>query len=668
MTSEYIWQEEKYHSLSPEQIIRLQEQGCTCSDWTQVKVIADFNADNVHFVHFSGRIRLGAFNKNITFFGGITKPSGIRNASLHNCVFGNNVFISHINNYIANYIIEDDVIIDNIDLLAVEGESSFGNGIEVNAINEAGGREITIYDTLSSHMAYILAMYRHRPDVIKKLKHLISDYTSSVKSSMGIVGKGTSIRNSRVLKNLKIGPAAVIECAARLENGSINSNINDPVYIGHGVLAQDFIVSGRAVISDGAMISKCFIGQSTEISRQYSAENSVFFANCSCLQGEACSIFAGPYTVTHHKSTLLIAGLFSFFNAGSGTNQSNHMYRLGPVHQGIVERGSKTGSGSYMLWPAKVGAFTIVSGRHYKNFDTSDLPFSYLIERQGESILVPAANLKNAGTIRDSKKWPNRDKRSNNNKLDLINLELLNPYTVQKMLCGMEALKKLKEASPDTAEYYTFDKIKIEKTSAEKGIMLYEAAIYEFLGECIIERIKGKQIRTINELREILKPEKAIGTGKWIDLAGLIAPEREIETLLNDIENGIMNSLEKIRESFHEIYGNYPVYKWVWVVDIWQKLSGKSIKEILSEDVIELLNRFREAVIYLNNQIYLDAGKEFSSSSQIGYGIDGNDQAKCADFELVRGTLEKDIFVSEIKKHTEIQIQLADDLINLIKG
>ena len=45
--------------------------------------------------------------------------------------------------------------------------------------------------------------------------------------------------------------------------------------------------------------------------------------------------------MTHHKSTLLIAGMFSFMNAGSGSNQSNHMYKLGPIHQGAMERGAK---------------------------------------------------------------------------------------------------------------------------------------------------------------------------------------------------------------------------------------------------------------------------------------------------------------------------------------
>ena len=83
--------------------------------------------------------------------------------------------------------------------------------------------------------------------------------------------------------------------------------------------------------------------------KQFNHQNSVFFANSEGFHGEAVSIFAGPYTVTHHKSSLLIAGMFSFFNAGSGTNQSNHMYKLGPIHQGVVDRGSKTGSFSSSL-------------------------------------------------------------------------------------------------------------------------------------------------------------------------------------------------------------------------------------------------------------------------------------------------------------------------------
>ena len=114
MVSYSIWKDEKYHPLTNEQISRLEKQGCLCNDWSKVKVAADFNTDTVHFTNFSGQIRLSSFTKQIPFLGGITKPSGIRNATLHNCIIKNNAFINNVNNYIANYIIEEDVIIENM--------------------------------------------------------------------------------------------------------------------------------------------------------------------------------------------------------------------------------------------------------------------------------------------------------------------------------------------------------------------------------------------------------------------------------------------------------------------------------------------------------------------------------------------------------------------------
>ena len=72
------------------------------------------------------------------------------------------------------------------------------------------------------------------------------------------------------------------------------------------------------------------------------------------------------------------------------------MYKLGPIHQGAMERGAKTTSDSYILWPARVGAFSfgylwgflsadflifipligafsLVMGRHVNHADTSGI-------------------------------------------------------------------------------------------------------------------------------------------------------------------------------------------------------------------------------------------------------------------------------------------------------
>jgi len=658
----------QYRSLSQEEISRLTNQGCCCSDWSKLQVTEGFDAGRVRATHFCGNVKLGVFDKDVSFFGDVTKPTGISNATIHNCIIGNNVYISQVRNYIANYIIEDNVVIDNIDLLATEGESSFGNGKEVAVGNEAGGREIPIYDNLSAHTAYIIAFYRHRPTVIEKLRKMIADYAASVTSSIGLVAAGTRIVNSRIIKNVKIGPACVIEGVNRLENGSINSCPQDPIYIGPGVFAENFIICSGSKISDGTIIAECFVGQGTVLSKQYSAENSVFFANCGGFHGEACAIFAGPYTVTHHKSTLLIAGLFSFLNAGSGTNQSNHMYKLGPVHQGIVERGSKTASDSYMLWPAKVGVFTVVMGRHYRNSDTSDLPFSYLIEHEDESILAPGVNLRSVGTVRDARKWPKRDRRKDPKKLDLINFKLLSPYTIQKMINGRDLLCKLKVTSGETSDYFTYHNVKIKNSSLDRGIKLYQIGIDKFLGNCLIKHLEGKQFKDAGQFRAAMQPKTNVGPGKWVDLAGLLAPEAAVQEMLSDIENGVIGTLEQVDEKFRFIHENYPQYEWAWAVDVLQKNLAKTIGEITPDDIIALTKKWKDAVVELDHLLYADARKEFAATAQIGFGIDGDEQIKHSDFAGVRGTFEEDSFVSEIKKHIAAKTELDNELISRMEN
>ncbi len=653
----------EFRPISPPQIDKLLSQGCTCDNWANVEVADGFNPAAVKTTHFSGKIKLGVFNKQLSFPGGLTRPAGIADATIHNCTIGSNVYISQIRNYIANYAIEDDVIIENVDLLAVEGTSSFGNGTEAAVVNEAGGREIPIYDNLSAQTAYIIAFYRHKSKVVENLRKMIADYAASVSSSRGCVGKGAKLINCRIVKNIKVGPASEIEGVTRLENGSINSSPAAPVHIGPGVFAEDFIAASGSKITDGAIVSKCFVGQGTVLGKQYSAENSVFFANCAGFHGEACSIFAGPYTVTHHKSTLLIAGLFSFLNAGSGSNQSNHMYKLGPNHQGIVERGSKTTSDSYMLWPAKVGAFTVVMGRHYRNSDTSDLPFSYLIEHEDESILVPGVNLQKVGTVRDARKWPKRDLRKDPVKLDLINFKLLSPYTIQKMLNGIRLLTNLKVTAGETSDYFTYHSVKIKNSSLCSGIRLYQIGTDKFLGNCLIKRLENKQPKNNEELHSILTPETKTGTGKWVDMAGLFAPEESVQKLLNDIENGTIRTLEQVTEAFRSMHENYPACEWAWAANIFQQRLGKSIDKMTADDIVEMTTKWKEAVIKLDRMLYDDAKKEFSPSAQIGFGIDGDEETKHADFGAVRGTFEKNSFVAEIEKHIDAKTKLGDELI-----
>ncbi|MDD4225025.1 MAG: DUF4954 family protein [Mariniphaga sp.] len=657
-----------YRSLGDEEIGQLVYQGCSSPDWNLVKVSADFSPDFIEHVKFTGHIRLNSFRQSVSLVGGITFHTGIYNAWLHNCEVGRDALIHNVRSYIANYKIGEGVIIHNVTTLAVDGETTFGNGVVVDAINEGGGRSVPMYDYLSTHVAYMLALYRHRPDVVTTLKNMIGDYVEKMKSNTGTIGSHSRILNCNTILNVKTGPVTTIDGAKKLKNGSINSTREAPVIIGEGVIMDDFIVCSGSRITDSTLLSKCFVGQGCILDKHYSAVNSLFFANFQGFHGEACSVFAGPYTVTHHKSTLLIAGLYSFLNAGSGSNQSNHLYKLGPIHQGIMERGAKTTSDSYLLWPSRIGAFTLVMGRHYKHCDTADFPFSYLIECNDESVLVPGINLKSIGTIRDTQKWPKRDNRTDSNLLDLINFNLLSPYTIQKMLNGRNKLLTLRKSAGDEASEYVLDKMKIEKRALERGIILYEMAIWKFIGNSLITRLHGKQYESEDEIREALKPDTSIGKGYWVDLSGLICPFEALDILLKSLESGDMNTLEEVNAALFALHNNYYNYEWTWAADILGEFYGKNINEFTAKDVISVVGKWKESVLEIDRLLYEDAKKEFSLAKMTGFGIDGQNGARELDFALVRGEFEKNETVKAIQVHMKTKDDLGNELIQCMKN
>ena len=653
-----------YLKLTAEQIAALEAQSCRCENWSEVTVAEDFNPKYVRNVNFSGQIRLGSFNKIFTLAGGIRKHSGIYHATLHNVVVGDDCMIEHIRNYIANYIIGDGSYIENVTDLITYGETSFGNGIKVSVLNETGGREVAIHEHLSSHEAYITALYRHDQKLIESLNDLVSKYVESSKSSFGVIGKNVEILDAMHIVNVKIGDNARIKGASRLRNGSIVSCAEAPVYIGMNVIADDFIVESGSSITDGVSLTRCFVGQACILGHGYSASDSLFFSNCQGENGEACALFAGPYTVTHHKSTLLIAGMFSFMNAGSGSNQSNHMYKLGPIHQGIFERGAKTTSDSYVLYPAKIGAFSLVMGRHVNNPDTSDLPFSYLIEQQGVTYIIPGVNLKSVGTIRDVKKWPSRDKRKDPHRLDHINFNHLSPFTVQKMFDGIEILEKLKEASGNRADNYYYKKSIIRNASLHKGLKYYQTGIIKFLGNSFISRIQDADLSSDEGLRRALRRDNPVGAGHWLDISGLICPASEIERLCDDLAEGKVRDLVELGSRFGQIASNYYSYEWTWAYDAIEKFWGYDLATITRSQAIDLISQWKNAVISLDKLIYDDAGKEFELSSMTGFGVDGDKVRRDADFTAVRGGgFNENPFVLEVLDHMRRKGELGDRMI-----
>lgn len=655
---------QSYRPLTEAEIAALKDHANSADDWAQVWVKEDFVPKYILNTHFSGWVRLGLFEKTFDLPGGISKHSGLYYTYLHNVEVGDNCCIEHVNNYIANYTIGEETFISNVDTILVQGETTFGNGVEVSVLNETGGREVLSYDQLSAHEAYFMAMYRHRPEFIQRLRQLIMSYIDGLRSSHGTIGSHAHITDVGNITNVKIGDYAEIVGTRRLYNGSVNSVREAPVTLGYSVICTDFIISSGSRVESGTALSRCFVGQACTLAHGYSASDSLFFSNCHGENGEACAIFAGPFTVTHHKSTLLIASQFSFMNAGSGSNQSNHMYKLGPIHQGIMERGAKTSSDSYILWPARIGAFSLVMGRHTTHPDLANLPFSYLIESCDNTFLIPGVNLKSVGTIRDAQKWPRRDARTDPHRLDQINYNLLSPYTIQKMINGRQILEELQRVAGMTSEIYSYQSAKIKASSLRKGIHYYDLAIHKFLGNSLIKRLEGLACTSIEAVRSALRPTTTIGLGDWVDLSGLIAPKAEVLRLVEAIESGAIHEVGEIHETLSDLHRHYYEYEWTWAYDKIKTYYGLDLEGATASEIAQLVERWRSSVVELDREVYADAKKEFSLSAMTGFGADGDEVQQARDFEQVRGAFDSNPYVSSILKHIEDKSALGQDLLD----
>ena len=646
-----------HRKLTEEEIKSLEKQNCLAIDgWDKVKISDDFVASHIKNVTFSGVNYLGLFSQKKTLPSGAVDMAGIYHAHLHNCTIGNQCYIKNIGTSISNYIIQENVIIQNIGTLIVDGESSFGNGVEVSPVNEAGGREVLIYNELSVHTAYLMAFYRYRPKLIEAIEGSIQKYVKLQTSLQGSIGQNSILINCGTLKNVKIGSSAQLQGVAFLNNGTIQSNLEAPTYIGQGVNAGDFIISSGSRVSDGAYLRHCFVGEGCEIANSFTADNSLFFSNSQCLQGEACNIFAGPYTVTHHKSTLLIAGYYSFFNAGSGTNQSNHMYKLGPVHQGVIERGGRTGSNAYVLWPAQIGAFTMILGNHYSNPNISALPFSYLIEEGGKSVLIPGQNLFNAGTARDVKKWPKRDKRMSMHHLDYIISDALSPYTIDKIIEGKQVLEQLKQKANPDAKNIMYKNTQLSLGSINRGIKLYEQALIKYVGDELIVFLEQEDFEKIRG--SAIKDKQT-----WLDLGGLICSKASLGKFMEDIENSKI-SIKQWDGFYKAQFAAYLGLKQAHALQVLKNCFHIDISSCPFQDINSFLEEYIENNTKIKNAIIIDAKKEFSVKSKISFGKDGNDEIQDMDFEAVRGSINSQPFMEEISLDYENVNQKIQSFIN----
>nr|MCU0608990.1 DUF4954 family protein [Chitinispirillaceae bacterium] len=578
---------------------------------------------------FLGRIELG-------------QRCGISRAKLSDVTVGDNTIISDVHGWISNVVIESGVLIENIGSLSCIGKTSFGNGHVIPVMVEAGGRELAITHDTSAQIGYMTVAWRGRTKLMRRLSAMAEKSARTIAARRMTIGAGARIVNCGEIVNVQIGAHAQINGALRLCEGTIVSSVKAPVVVSAGVIADNFIFQQGSSVTDGSLVSATLVGEATSIGKQFSSEKSVFFSNSECFHSEACSIFAGPHTATHHRSTLLIAGMFSFYNAGSGTNQSNHLYRLGPVHQGVLERGCKTGSSAYLIWPTHVGAFSTVVKQHFANFDTSEFPFSLITSENGVSMIVPGKTFFTAGLLRDEEKWPARDRRTSD-PLDCISHSVLSPYTCRRMIDGRVWLQTL-DKKPGTEQIVMLDNISIRRTQLAVSADWYQKAIEIYFGTIVIARLGQKKAPSLSAF---LKPDAhGESYGDWVDLGGLLCPKSRVDKLCEGIESGEISAHGQITAACKDMHARYLADEWNWFLREYEEFYGRTITDNPKKNLSELLERWRTASITRYAMILENCEKEFGDEAMVGFGLDDDEPHR--DFAAVRGDKSSNAFVKRV--------------------
>ena len=269
---------------------------------------------------------------------------------------------------------------------------------------------------------------------------------------------------------------------------------------------------------------------------------------------------------------------------------------MGPIHYGEMMRGSKSASGSHILWPAQTGTFSMAMGKIQSHPDTRSIPFSYLIGQQEATYLVPGRNLTTVGTYRDIEKWPKRDRRPRNGRLTLVQYDWLNPMVIGQCIEAKGILEQMRSSMGQNVASYQYNGTTIRNKSLQKGIRYYDLAI------------RLAMLKALEE-HEAALPDSTVGAGKWVDLLGMLAPEADIVALVDDIRRGEISDINDVAAVLADIHNAYAEHKWAWAYRL--ILDYHNLDTLTEDDRDRLIESLRASRQEWLSAVRYDAEREF---------------------------------------------------------
>ncbi len=681
---------EDWRHLRAEDIETLVKNGNTTEDWESILVTDHFAPHLVKDCEFYGLVRIGRLDEVYLEHHELTVPVGLTHSRIISCDIGDNAAIHHVR-YLAHYIIGDHVILLNLDEMHTTNHAKFGNGIVkdgeaedvriwLDLINEAGGRSVMPFDGMISADAALWAGNPQDSTLRERLGAITQKQFDPRRGFYGTVGDNCVIKNCRVIKDVKIGPACYIKGANKLKNLTINSSRQEPSQIGEGVEMVNGIVGRGCHIFYGCKAVRFVLCDNSSLKYGARLIHSLLGDNSTISCCEVLNDLIFPAHEQHHNNSFLVASLVMGQSnlAACATIGSNHNSRApdGEIHAG---RGFWPGLCVSLKHNCKFASFTLLAKADYPAELNVPLPFSLVSDDPAGNRLQIMPGywwLHNMYALaRNTWKFAARDKRRR--KVQNIEFDSLAPDTAEEMLAAMELLaewtakahllargesaagRKPAELAATghqllrgrcenvralevLAEGVEKSKRKAVVLKARAGYRAYREMLHYYGVKNLLAYMKDSAGATLASTCRALAGERQ---REWVNLGGQIISAADLERLKDDVKGGRLDSWPDIHAAYDRLWAKYPRDK--------QRHALAALLKVLDADELtaELWSGALDEAVriqqYVRDQTYESRRKDFDSPFR-RMVYDSDEQ-----MTAVLGSAEENSFVQQLRRETE---------------
>jgi hypothetical protein len=690
-----------WRNLRSDEVEILVKNDNTSDDWDKIFVTDQFDPHQIKNSRFYGLVRIGCLRNVILQHHDLKVPAGITNSLIISCDIGDNVAIHNVH-YLAHYIIGDSSILFNIQEMHVTDHAKFGNGILkegepenvrtwLDLMNETGCRRVLPFDGMITADAYLWAKYVDDTALQYSLKRITQKTVDYKRGYYGTAGSQCVIKNSLILKDVKIGSFCYIKGANKLKNLTINSSEDEPTQIGEGVELVNGIIGYGCRIFYGCKAVKFILGNNSNLKYGARLINSFLGDNSTISCCEVLNNLIFPAHEQHHNNSFLVAAVVMGQSnlAAGATIGSNHNSRAND-NEIQAGRGFWPGLCTSVKHSSRFASFVLLSKADYPSELDVPLPFSLLnnnVSKDQIEIMPAFWWMYNMFALaRNSWKFKNRDKRVY--KVQHIEFESLAPDTIEEILTSRRLLEiwtakaNLRQKGVSAAgvkedelavmgkrilsgKEDSFDNLEILGENIEnskrkvvilkpwRGYHAYGDMLHYYAVKNLLDFMVSNPKAKFSSLSRKFNCKRHM---EWINLGGQIMKNDDLDNLRLDIGTGKLTDWHEIHNRYDELWVKYTFDKQEHAFATLCDLIGT--EKLKKEEWISALDKAKVIQNYISDQVYKSRKKDFDNPfRQVTF-------RNKDEMDAALGSLDENSFIVQVRKEAAAFEKLVNEIKN----